>query len=274
LYAAAAALGTVAFFTTFIFFLGNLPKASRPLLVPSADVGPAVAPALALASNAALLALFSLQHSLMARTSFKRLVANVIPPALERSTYVHAANIAGFLVIWLWQPVPIVLWHVESDALETLLWIGFTAGWLLLFTAAVSIDILALLGLSQAWRWYRGQEPRPLHLMTTRLYRYIEHPMYVGVILGFWMTPYMTLGHAALAAQLTLYIAFAVSYERSDLRARFGDDYDRWRAGHPAPRPDDLPTFARGIARELWRRYQPITAQPLPAEMQYLLARL
>jgi protein-S-isoprenylcysteine O-methyltransferase Ste14 len=275
IYAASAALGTVAFFTAFIFFLGNLPKMSRPWLVPSADVGPTVAPALALACNAILLTIFSLQHSIMARPCVKRLVATAVPPALERATYVHAANLAGFLVILFWQPVPIVLWDIDNEFIETLLWIGFAAGWLLLFAAAFGIDIFELLGLRQAWHWSRGETPPPLALKTSWLYRYIEHPMYVGVILGFWMTPYMTLGHAALAAQFSLYIALAAGYERRDLRTRFGEAYDHWRLGERARNiPARAPVSARGIAAELARRLQPITVQPLSHEMRHLLARL
>lgn len=276
LYAFAAALGTVAFFATFIFFLGNLPKLSQSWIWPSADTGPAaVTPALALLLNGFLLTLFSLQHSVMARPFFKRFVSRLIPPPLERATYVHAANLAGLLFIALWQPVPLVLWDVKGEFLETLIWIGFAVGWLLLFAAAFSINVFELLGLRQAWRWFIGKKPSPLELKTNWLYRYFEHPMYVGVILGFWMTPYMTLGHAALAAQLTLYIAVAVSYERRDLRARFGRDYDSWRSGqghHEIAPP--LPTWARVIAGELSHRYRPITVQPLPPEIRALLARL
>lgn len=273
-YAATAALGTVAFFTTFIIFLGNLPKLSRPWLVPSADLGPTVAPALALAVNALLLALFSLQHSLMARPSFKQKLSNVLPAQLERATYVHAANAAGFFLILLWQPVPLVLWHIQNDLLAGALWAGFAAGWLLLFTAALSIDIFELLGLRQAWDWSRGCSSAPLRLKTNRLYRYLEHPMYAGVILGFWVTPYMTLGHAALSAQLTLYIALAMRYERRDLQARFGLDYDLWRASHARRGLPPLPAPVHTIATELARRYRPVTASPLPITMQGLLARL
>lgn len=274
-YAVSAALGTVAFFTTFILFLGNLPNASRPWLVPSADVGPTVVgPEVALVSNAALLFAFSLQHSLMARPSIKRMVAKAVPAALERATYIHAANLAGFLVISLWQPVPIVLWDIDNEFLETVLWSGFAAGWILLFAAAFSIDILELLGVSQAWRWSRGEIPPSLSLKTNWLYRFFEHPMYVGVLLGFWMTPHMTLGHAALATQLSLYIAFATRYERRDLRTRFGEDYDRWRLGGRLAPPTHVSVAARAIAAELSRRLRPITAQPLSDDIRLLLARL
>ncbi len=202
----------------------------------------------ALALNALLITIFCLQHSLMARAGVKRAIAAVMPEPLERATYVHAANVSGFLVILLWQPVPVVLWDIDSDFLKAVLWIAFGLGWLLLFVAALSIDLLELLGLRQAWAWFNRHQPAQLALKTNWLYRYIEHPMYVGVLLGFWMTPYMTVAHAALAAQLTLYIAIAMSFERRDLRTRFGADYDRWRESQGAP---PLPEFVRAIAAEL-----------------------
>src|SRR5690606_22661926 len=98
------------------------------------------------------------------------------------------------LFILLWQPVPIVLWHFDNDAIQAVLWTAFGLGWLLLFAAAFAIDIFELLGLRQAWAWYQRRTPSPLTLKTNWLYRYVEHPMYVGVVLGFWMTPHMTLG--------------------------------------------------------------------------------
>lgn len=276
IYAIAAAIGTIAFFAFFIIFLGNFPKTSQPWLVPSADVGPGIAPLLSLILNFALVAVFSLQHSVMARPAVKGLISKIVPPALERATYVHAANLTGFLIIILWQPVPIVLWDIENDAFETLLWLGFAGGWLLLFAAAIAIDIFELLGLSQAWHWSRGRKPPALMLKTKFLYRVVEHPMYVGVMLGVWMTPYMTLGHAALAMQLSLYIAIATAYERRDLQTRFGAKYYLWRLGHsnlgrPARAP---PAIVATIAAELSQRFQPIVAEPLPYRISQLLARL
>lgn len=271
LYALLAFVGTFAFFAAFIAFLGNFPKASNPWLAPSADVGNGTAWPAALTWNALLITLFCLQHSLMARTGVKRAIAAVMPQALERATYVHAANVAGFLIILLWQPVPTVLWDIENDILKAVLWTAFGIGWLLLLLAALSIDLLELLGTRQAWAWFNRRQPAPLALKTNWLYRYVEHPMYVGVVLGFWMTPFMTVGHAALAAQLTLYIAIAKSFESRDLRTRFGTDYDLWRESQGAP---PLPEFARAIAAELKQRYRPLAREPLTREMKTLLARL
>jgi protein-S-isoprenylcysteine O-methyltransferase Ste14 len=269
-YAATAFLGTFAFFATFIIFLGNLPRPEQPWLTSSADVGTAASdPFLALASNALLLMLFSLQHSLMARTGVKQIITSIVPSSLERATYVHAANITGFLFILLWQPVPIEIWNVENALAKAMLWIAFGAGWLLLFAAAISIDIFELLGVKQAWAWIKGHPPRSLALKTNWLYRYVEHPMYIGVILGFWMTPFMTVGHAALAAQLTLYIAFAVRLERRDLQTRFGEHYAAWRDGHEL---SAIPIAVRGIAKELPRTYLPNRTPS--AKMHALLSQL
>jgi protein-S-isoprenylcysteine O-methyltransferase Ste14 len=267
----AAFVGTFAFFAAFIAFLGNFPKASNPWLAPSADVGVGTAWPIALAWNALLITIFCLQHSLMARTGVKRAIAAVMPQALERATYVHAANITGFLIILLWQPIPAVLWDIDNDTLKAVLWTAFGIGWLLLLVAALSIDLLELLGMRQAWAWFNLRQPAPLVLKKNWLYRYVEHPMYVGVVLGFWMTPFMTVGHAALAAQLTLYIGIAMSFERRDLRTRFGKDYDLWRESQGAA---ELPEFVRAIAAELGRRYAPLAREPLTHKMKTLLARL
>jgi len=54
--------------------------------------------------------------------------------------------------------------------------------------------------------------------------------MYVGVILGVWATPTMTLGHLLLASGYTLYVLIAMRYEERDLVHRFGERYASWRA--------------------------------------------
>jgi protein-S-isoprenylcysteine O-methyltransferase Ste14 len=273
-YGASAFLGTWVFFTWFVIFLGNLPKRHEPWISPTVDVaaGTELTPLAAALANAALLSLFCLQHSLMARPRFKRALAAHLPPALERATYVHAANLTGFLFLALWTPIDGTLWSIENDAVKAVIWMAFGTGWLILFLAALSIDVTELLGLRQAWRWSHGLPHAPLALKTSWLYRYLEHPMYVGVLLGFWMTPHMTVGHALLASQLTLYIALAMSYERRDLTERFGAAYLRWRdRGAPAGLPSSA---SMRIAAELQRRLEPVVLEPLPRRMVVLLNRI
>ena len=75
--------------------------------------------------------------------------------------------------------------------------------------------------------------PAP-RLKTGLLYRWLPHPMYVGVLLALWATPRMSLGHLLLATGMTVYVLIAMRYEERDLVAHFGTAYARWRA--PAAR--------------------------------------
>ncbi len=73
----------------------------------------------------------------------------------------------------------------------------------------------------------------PLTLKTNWLYDWMKHPMYAGVLLGLWMTPHMTVGHALMAGGFTLYILIAMRFEERDLSRNFGDAYQAWRSGCP-----------------------------------------
>jgi protein-S-isoprenylcysteine O-methyltransferase Ste14 len=233
LYSLAGFVGAWAFFAALVVFLCNAPDRDAPWLGRSVDVGEAWPLPIAVLVNLGLVALFGLQHSLMARPALKRYWTHLVPPGLERATYVHAANAAGFAIILLWQPIPATLWDVDWEPAQTLLWVLFGLGWLLLIFAALSFDVLELLGVRQAWARYRGRPVPAPGLKTGALYAYVPHPMYVGLLLGVWATPDMSVGHALLAAGFTAYILTALGYEERDLAARFGSAYRTWRSACP-----------------------------------------
>lgn len=228
-YAIFAFFTTFAFFTCFVIFLGNLPSPSNPWITPTVDTGDAAAPILAAIINIALIALFGLQHSLMARPFFKAWLTKVIPEGLERSTYVIAAVAAGFIMILFWQPIPIPIWDVPEE-LAPIFWTVFASGWIILLVSAINFGLLELLGVRQSRAWAHGGNPVRLTLKLGGLYSIMPHPMYVGVLLGLWVTPSMTFGHLLMAAGLTIYILIAKTYEERDLTDRFGDAYQcSWR---------------------------------------------
>jgi protein-S-isoprenylcysteine O-methyltransferase Ste14 len=218
-----------AFWVSFVIFLAEprLIVAWWPL--PTVDQGDSLLHPLAAALiDLGLIALFGLQHSVMARPWFKKQVMRM-PAAFERCTYVHMANLALFALILFWQPLPHPLWDLGDGWLRDAVWILFVVGWGILFLGAWSFGMRDLLGVEQMRSWVLGRPAPQPRLKTGWLYRWLRHPMYVGVLMGVWVTPRMSLGHALLALGLTGYVLIAMRYEERDLVERFGRRYSHWR---------------------------------------------
>jgi protein-S-isoprenylcysteine O-methyltransferase Ste14 len=218
------------FWISFVIFL-SAPKGLLPVWpLPTVNTGGVIEqPAAAALIDVALIALFGLQHSVMARPFFKCWVTTRLPPAFERCLYVHMANLALFALIIFWQPIALEIWTLPRGWMRDLSWSLFALGWLILFAGAWSFGILDLLGINQMRAWRNGEVHSSERLRTGLLYRWLRHPMYVGVLLGVWATPRMTMGQLLLAAGLTLYVLIALRFEERDLAIRFGKSYRRWR---------------------------------------------
>ncbi|MDX2158439.1 MAG: methyltransferase [Hyphomicrobiaceae bacterium] len=220
-----------AFWACFIVFLASPPWAAQHWPLPTVDTGGAgFGPVAAALIDLGLVSLFGLQHSIMARPAFKAKIMSGMPSAFERCTYVHAANIALLAVIVFWQPIPVEIWTL-SGLSRSLAWIAFVAGWLVLLGGAWSFGMLDLLGIEQMRAWCRAVPAPVERLRTRRLFRWLPHPMYIGIVLAIWSTPRMTLGHLLIAVAMTVYVLIAVRYEERDLSARFGRAYALWRSG-------------------------------------------
>ena len=212
------------FLLVFLYAVGFVAGVGVPRHV---DNGPATAWPLALAIDAALLSLFALQHSGMARPAFKRWFTRVVPAPLERSTFVMATNVVLVLLYWQWRPLPALAWDVEAGAARALLHGLAALGWLLVLASTFLIDHFDLFGVRRSWRAALGRGPRPSSPFVTRaLYRIVRHPIMLGFLIAFWAAPTMTLGHLLFAGVTTGYILVAVKYlEERDLVAQFGDTY-------------------------------------------------
>ena len=216
------------FFATFLYliaFVGNLPWV--PVTV---DRGGAAGPVgLAIVVDIALIALFGLQHSVMARPGFKQAWTRFVPRPIERSVYVVAASLALILLFLVWRPMPTAVWSVENSAGAAILWGLFALGWLIVLVSTFLISHFELFGLAQVWNHARGRVAEPPAFRTPFLYRYIRHPLYSGFFLAFWATPRMSWGHLLLAAGVSAYMLIAIRYEERDLVGTFGDDYRNYR---------------------------------------------
>ena len=181
-------------------------------------------PAAALAVDGLLMLLLGLQHSLMARPAFKRWLAQYLPQALERSTYLLATVAVLWVLMAGWRFWPLMLWSVEG--LGAVLMRGIqVAGVMLVIVATFQFDHGRFFGLRPAWERYRGLRPTPEGFRTPWLYRRVRHPMMTGFLLLLWAAPQMTADHLLLSAGLSLYIMIGLHYEEQDLRRQLGAEY-------------------------------------------------
>ena len=209
-----------------IGFVGNLwvPK--------TIDSAPRLPLGLALLIDGALLGLFAIQHSVMARPGFKRWWTRIVPQEAERSTYILFASIALVIMFVYWEPLGGSVWDVQSPLAQQLLYGGFAFGWFLVFLSTFLINHFDLFGLRQIWLQLLGKPYRPLPFKTPMLYRIVRHPLYVGLLLAFWSTPIMTLTHLVFAIATTAYILIAIQLEERDLLAEH-PEYARYRKRVP-----------------------------------------
>jgi protein-S-isoprenylcysteine O-methyltransferase Ste14 len=229
----------LAFLAVFIYlvaFVGDL-GIGRSL-----STGPEARPAAALGVDLALLGLFALQHSLMARPGCKRIWARVLPGSVERSTYVLLASLALALLFWQWRPLPAEVWAVPAGPVRLALWGGFWAGVALVLYSTFLISHADLFGLRQVWLRFRGQPYREREFRAGSLYGVVRHPLMLGFLLTFWATPRMTLGHLLFAGVMTGYILLGTALEERDLLRTLGPDYAAYRRRVPRLFP------------RLWRR--------------------
>jgi methanethiol S-methyltransferase len=192
--------------------------------------------AVSLAIDGALLLLFAVHHSVMARPGVKRF----LPKAAERSTFVLVASLLLAAIFQWWQPVPAVLWHTERPW-SVLIWAVYGLGWIIVVGSTYMVDHADFFGLKQAWRPAAYAPPA---FRERFLYAWLRHPMMLGLIVTFWATPKMSAGHLFFAVSATAYIAVGIRFEERDLRANLGPVYDDYAARVPAMVPIKRPSAA------------------------------
>jgi methanethiol S-methyltransferase len=250
------------FLATYVYlacFVGNL-------FVPrSIDSGRTVSLGWAAAIDTALVLVFALQHSVMARPAFKALWTRLVPAPIERATYVLASCLALALLMWLWQPLGIVIWNVEQPTIWWLMMALFAAGWVLVPLVTMAINHLDLFGVRQVWLHLMGRPYTSLEFRTPVPYNWVRHPLYIAWAIAFWATPTMTLAHLLFASLLTAYMVAASRVEERDLVAHFGRVYEDYRRRVPAFVP--LPRFgsSRPLSENVAGRKHGRDAQTAPS---------
>jgi protein-S-isoprenylcysteine O-methyltransferase Ste14 len=200
----------LAFLAVFTYMIGFL--AGLPMLPKTVDSGAAPPTAIAVAIDLALLLAFALPHSVLARWK------------IDRSGYVLQSTLLVALIIWQWRPLPAEIWHLGAAWSQALVWCVFAIGWAMVLYATFLIDHFEFAGLRP------GAKQR---FVTPSLYRLVRHPMMLGLIIGVWATPHLTVGHALFAAAMTAYALIGTRFEERDLVRTFGDEYRQYQARVP-----------------------------------------
>lgn len=187
--------------------------------------------------NVALLIVFAMQHSVMARPAFKERWARLVPRHLERSTYVLLTSLLLGAIFRFWAPLPAVIWSVEPGVARGLIRGVFVFGWLMVLTSSFLIDHFGLLGIRQVHLHLNGRDPRPSEFQVRFFHRLVRHPISSGLLISFWATPVMSAGHLLFAAGMTVYILIATRFEERDLVAAVGPAYLEYQRKVPALLP-------------------------------------
>jgi methanethiol S-methyltransferase len=219
----------VLFFGTFLYAIGFVGNLFVPRSIDAPPAGDFVS---SLVIDLALLTVFAVQHSLMARPIFKRWLTRFIPEPAERSTYVLASSLALMFLFAFWQPLGGTIWSVEGPA-AIVLYALCAFGWGLVLVSTFLINHFDLFGLRQVWLYLKGVEYQPIGFRTPGPYRLVRHPLYVGWLFAFWATPTMTAAHLLFAVMTTAYILIAIRLEERDLVDSLGDAYREYRERVP-----------------------------------------
>ena len=223
-------LSYLIFFATFLYAIGFIGNFGVPRTLDGTPSGPLAA---AFAIDVALLTLFAVQHSMMARKWFKDWWTRIVPRPLERSTYVLFSSVALILLFWQWRPLGGVVWSIEDPVGRVVLRALFAFGFALVLVSTFLINHFDLFGLRQVWLYLLGRPYSALQFGTPGPYRLVRHPLYVGWLFAFWSTPTMTLAHLLFSVATTGYILIAIQLEERDLVREHGDTYKAYRRSVP-----------------------------------------
>jgi protein-S-isoprenylcysteine O-methyltransferase Ste14 len=232
----------VCFLATFLYAIGFV----GDLVPKSVDRGETGSVEMALVVNTLLMSLFAVQHSGMARRSFKQFWTKIVAPPVERSTYVLFSCAVLGLLYWQWQPIPAVIWNIESPAGRAVMQGVFAMGWVIVLMASFMINHFDLFGLRQVWLHLQQRSYGEVRFRTVGFYKFVRHPLQTGFLIAFWATPTMTAGHLLFSVVVTAYILVAVKFfEERDLVRMFGNTYRRYQQQVsmflPFPKPGPAP---------------------------------
>jgi methanethiol S-methyltransferase len=209
---------------------------------------------LAILVNVSLVVLFGLHHSVTARHSFKTWWTHLVPPPVERATYLYMTAVMTAVLVILWRPVPITLWQIDHAVGAAAIQVIYLSVWGLMFAATFHFGHMAFFGLRQALDHFREAQTDGTGFTSRCLYALVRHPISLGWMVVPWLTPHMTVGQMTFALATAAYVLVATRFEEADLVGELGDQYREYRRRVPA--------FVPRITGSAGRNSEPHRAAP------------
>jgi len=232
------------FWATFAYAVGFFLNCIVPK---SIDSGQESSMLKSLLINILLISAFGVQHSVMAREGFKKVWTKFIPEPLERIVYVLFASAIVWIIMLNWHPMIMTIWDFQNIYLKLICYIFFFGGGLMAVYSIFILDHFDYVGIRQIHLHFKFNRYIPLDFQTPSIYKYIRHPMTFGVLIFFWATPKMTIGHLVFAAGMTVYSIIGLKLEERDLINQFGEEYKKKKkkAGMVLPKETQFQTQLR-----------------------------
>jgi protein-S-isoprenylcysteine O-methyltransferase Ste14 len=218
------------FFASILYMIGFVGGFLVPKDIDDGTAGPL---GMAILVNVCLVLAFAVQHTVMARPSFKRWWTQYVPKPVERSTFVLASSAVLAMTFWLWQPIPGAVWNVENPAGWWTLQGLFALGWFLVFYSSFLINHFDLFGLRQVFLYFRSKSYTPVPVKVVSLYKLVRNPLMLGFLIAMWAAPVMTAGHLLFTISMTVYILIGIQFEERTLAKELGAEYAAYRARTP-----------------------------------------
>jgi methanethiol S-methyltransferase len=229
--------GVAAYLSFLVVILYTIGFVGGFVVAKDIETGPPTEPWRAIAVDLGMLALFAVQHGVMARPAFKHRWTQIIPPEIERSTFVLLASALLGLIVWQWRPLPGIVWQVRSPIAIALLEAVYVLGWGIVFYATFLIDHFDLFGLRQTVGHALGWPTRAAQFTERSLYRIVRHPLMLGFLVAFWAAPTMSASRLLFAGGFTVWVLLAIRIEESTLVTLHGEQYESYRRRVPALLP-------------------------------------
>ncbi|ELU10145.1 hypothetical protein CAPTEDRAFT_93306 [Capitella teleta] len=205
-------------------FLSSQSVNSSSLLATGFFGGGCAAPFLApLLVNLFVMAVFLLQHSLMASVPWKQFIERVHLQPIDRCLYVLATCLTLQWIMSHSTALPgLHLWFLDTRE-RPWLWLFFCLThalcWLTIYACALLMDCAELLGVKQVYYHLARDGDDPMDDKAREVqsvYRHMRHPGSLCLLLILWLHPVMSVSRLFLALVLSLYVLFGHRVKQQD----------------------------------------------------------